>query len=1025
MKVNFTMEIQRKLVAIMFTDIVGFTQHMSVDETRALNLLNEKILITKPLIQKHQGFYIKDIGDGTLSYFNSATEAIECATKIQDVLKNRVKLRIGLHLGEVILKDGDIFGDSVNIANRIEKLSSTGGVSLSSTIYNQLKNKKKYNLKHLGLHSFKGVGRLLDVYGIKINNPSENNKKTEIERPEEKSLPSISIIPLRNKGKKDDDFYAYSLSLDIFSKISTTSNIITSSMEEVEALMPNHTSKEISKKLHSRYCLSGSLWKKDNVFNLSLELFDHNDNNIIWADSWLEKWENLANIESTISGNLITILDISSSAIENNNNCGDIADSEAYRIYLKGKYIYHNRQSNKDILKSESLFNDSIAIDEKLIQPRMLLGEISYQKGEYPKALVIFKKNLEISINSNNSKNISSCLAAIGAIYYQNADYNKALEYNLQALKIRKKINNIKGIAKSYNSLGAIHDILKDYDEALNFYKDAIKSWKQLNNDYDMATAVFNIANLYNTQGNLDNALKNVTESIQLSKKIKNKTLLGTSYNLLGAILSNKQKFGESLKYLKKALKIKTELNEPEGISNALKSIGHTYYRKGQYKEAMVYYKKSLKERRAIGAKAGIAKSLRYIGDTFKKIGEYNPAVESYKESLGITQSIETHDESSKILNRLGNIYSRMGRYEEALVLLLKSKDIKTEIQDFENLGYTLLEISSAYRWQGNYKLASKYNLESIKIAEEYDMKKLLSNNLYHQSLMLISKGNYKDAKGIIEKAISIAKKMEYMSNAAKYLDCLGIILRHEKKFNDAIKVINNALAVSELIGDKHGLRKYLNSIGLVKEMKGDFKEALDLYIKCLDLSKKISERRSIAVSYNNMAGMYQVLGNINQALKKCKKAFSYAKRINYKEGLAGFSFNISIILLNQKKNIESLKYINISTQEFKEMDNPFIWECHIVKTYLYMVLDERENVGEYYNNIKHMNSNNNYGAARNWELYKINLYLGETDKNFLNNAYNLMQEDIAIINSNHSKKLFIENFIHNKAIVEEWEKVK
>ena len=91
--------IKRKLAAVMFTDIVGFTQYMSVDENKALSLLNEKISVTKTLIKNFQGSYIKNIGDGTLSYFDSATEAIDCATKIQETLVNRVELRVGLHLG--------------------------------------------------------------------------------------------------------------------------------------------------------------------------------------------------------------------------------------------------------------------------------------------------------------------------------------------------------------------------------------------------------------------------------------------------------------------------------------------------------------------------------------------------------------------------------------------------------------------------------------------------------------------------------------------------------------------------------------------------------------------------------------------------------------------------------------------------------------------------------------------------------------------------------------------------------------
>ena len=1013
--------IKRKLAAVMFTDIVGFTQHMSVDENKALSLLNEKISITKTLIKKFQGSYIKNIGDGTLSYFDSATEAIDCAAKIQETLVNRVELRVGLHLGEIILKDRDILGDSVNIASRIEKLSSTGGICISSTIYNQLKNKKKYNLKHLGLHSFKGVGRLLDVYGMNMDNVSKKNE-TEIERPKHKRMPSISIVPLRNKGKKEDDFYAYSLSLDIFSKISSTSNIIASSMEDVEALMPNYKSREISKKLKSRYCLTGSLWKKDKFFNLSLELFDHNDDKIIWADSWLEDWANLASIESTISGNLIAILDKSSSdtSISNSSN---MADSEAYRIYLKGKYIYHSRQSNKEILKSENLFKKSIDIDGNLIPPRMLVGEIAYQKGEYDKALNIFKENLDMSINDNDSKNISSSLAAIGAIYYQKAEYDKALEYNLQALKIREKINNIKGIAKSYNSLGAIHDVLQDYDKALSFYQDAIEIWKKINNESDMAPAVFNIANLYNTRGDLDNALKNVKDSIELCKKNKNKTLLGYSYNLLGAILSNKRKYDESLRFLKKALRIKKELSEPEGVSSALKSIGHIYYRKGRYKEAMVYYNKSLKGRKLIGYKLGVAKSLGYIGDTFRKMGDYSQAVESYKESLSIMQAIEDHYNSSKILNRLGGVYRKMGRYKKALEILLKSKSIKEEIEDFENLGHTLIEISSAYRWQGNYELASKYNLESIEIAEKYDMKKLLANNYYHQSLMLISNNEYDEAKKLIQKAISIAKKMDFMNNAAKFLDCLGIILRHERKFDESIKVINEALIISKLIGDEHGRRKYLNSIGLIKERNGDFQGALDLYVKCLSLSKKISEKRSIAVSYNNIAGMHLLLGNSDEALKNHKRAFSYAKRINYKEGEAGFSFNIATNFLKQKKYNQSVKYIGLSIAAFKEIGSPFLMECYILETYLYVMKNDKKSVLRCYDNIDQVNSENTYAHIRNWELYEISTYIEKPDKGFLDNAYRRMQKDLDAIDSKKSRELFLENFTYGKLIIEEFNK--
>jgi len=321
--------------------------------------------------------------------------------------------------------------------------------------------------------------------------------------------------------------------------------------------------------------------------------------------------------------------------------------------------------------------------------------------------------------------------------------------------------------------------------------------------------------------------------------------------------------------------------------------------------------------------------------------------------------------------------------------------------------------------------LAVEYNSKSAEIAKKYDMQKLLADNLYHQSLLLISRGDYKKAKSIIDKAILIAKEKKYMNNAAKYLDCLGIILRHERKFDKAIDVINEALAITKTIGDKHGLRKYSNSVGLINERIGDFKKALNIYFDCLKLSKQMGEKRSISVSYNNIAGMHLLLGDFNESLKNHKKAFSYAKRINYKEGEAGFAFNISTTLLRQKKYSASLKYLNISINAFESMDNPYVVECRILKAYIYMLQNDIDSVKECYKYIKDINSDNEYGHIRNWELYKINLYLGKFDRKFLNNAFERMQEDLNLIKFDKSKDLFFEYFTYGKLITEEFNKDK
>mgnify|MGYP001161372330 CR=1 FL=1 len=1014
--------IDRKLLSVMFTDIVDFTEKMSIDEIESMNLLGEKLLISKSTIEKFNGIFVKNIGDGTLSYFQSAVDSIDCANEIISKLERRVQIRIGIHYGEVILKDKDIFGDTVNIASRIEQLSPEGGICVSSAVSKQLKNKKKYSIVHTGLHSFKGVGRLLDIY--KINSNQKNfimEPQSLVERPKQEKLPSISIIPLRNKGLKDDDFYAYSISQDIYSKISTTSNIVTASMEEIEDIYLKYNSRIVSKKLKTRYCLTGSLWKKQSKFNLSLELFDTKRNKIIWADSWLEEWANLSRIEAIISGNLITILDKESAKVNELEHM-KLADSNAYRTYLKGKFIYNNRQSKNDIVIAEKLFKDSISKDKELIQPRMLIGEIHYQSGELESALDVFKNNLALSLDKNESKNISSSLASIGAIYYQKADYGKALEFNLQALKIRKKIKNIKGIAMSFNSLGAINDVLKKYDLALDYYKRAIVEWKKIDGESFMVPSIFNIANLYNTKGDFYRAMKAVKKTIHLSRKTKNKTFLGYSYNLLGAILSNEKRFDDSLVYLKKALKIKRELNEPEGISSALKSIGHVNYRKSKFKEALIYYKKSLEVRVRIGNKSGIAKSYNYIGDTYRKIGENNKSIDSYKKSLSVFQSLEDYDESSKILNKMGSLYRKKGRYNKAFEFLKKSKEIKEEIKDHENLGYTLDEISMIHKWQGNYEKALKYNIESTKIAKEYNNKKLLANNYYHLSMLMIDKGNLIKSKKNINKAIKIAKKEQYMRNAAKYLDCLGIILRQERKFTDSIKVVNEALLISKLTNDQHGMRKYLNSIGLVEERKGNFNAALKIYIDCLEISRKIGERRSAAVSCNNAAGMYSALGDKKNAIKFYKKAFLIAKRINYKQGMAAYSFNIASSYYEQENLSKCLTFLLNSEALFKEMSDLFHNEVEIFLCYIYLKKEDIKNLNKFFKKIKSIDSNNNLSAARNWEIYQIRQAFNKskTNEDFLIQAKDKLNKELLIMNSKKGKKMFIENFMHNANIVDE-----
>jgi class 3 adenylate cyclase len=166
---------QRKLAAIMFTDMVGYSALTQKDEALALKLLEEHRQLLRPLFRQHSGTEIKTIGDAFLVEFNSALDAVQCAAKIQRILRERnvssretikIQIRVGLHLGDVVYRENDVLGDGVNIASRIEPLAKPGGICLSQQVYDQVRNKFAATFIKLGAVDLKNIRAPLNVYRL-------------------------------------------------------------------------------------------------------------------------------------------------------------------------------------------------------------------------------------------------------------------------------------------------------------------------------------------------------------------------------------------------------------------------------------------------------------------------------------------------------------------------------------------------------------------------------------------------------------------------------------------------------------------------------------------------------------------------------------------------------------------------------------------------------------------------------------------------------------------------------------------
>ena len=218
--------VQRRLAAILAADVVGYSKLMGQDETgtrAAVRKLRDEVI--EPKIAEHQGRLFKSMGDGFLVEFPSVVNAVACAAAVQkamiarnaDIPEDRkVELRIGVHLGDVIAEGGDVYGDGVNVAARIERLAPPGGIAVSGMVHDNIGNRLDLAFKDIGEQQLKNIARALRVYLLRLNSNAATSHQSG---PPDK--PSIAVLPFTNmSGDAEQEYFADGISEDIITDLS-------------------------------------------------------------------------------------------------------------------------------------------------------------------------------------------------------------------------------------------------------------------------------------------------------------------------------------------------------------------------------------------------------------------------------------------------------------------------------------------------------------------------------------------------------------------------------------------------------------------------------------------------------------------------------------------------------------------------------------------------------------------------------------------------------------------------------------
>jgi adenylate cyclase len=436
---------QRRLAAIMFTDLVGYTALTQRNEALAMQLLDEHRRLVRPFFPKHNGREIKTIGDAFLVEFASALEATRCAFDIQQSLNElnsgrsqdkRALLRIGIHLGDVIHDQNDVYGDAVNIASRIEPLSPPGGICVSQQVYDQIKNKFEFPLSTLGEKNLKNVGEPIEVYRVIL--PWE--KKSESESSLEKSR--IAVLPFANMSPDpNDQYFADGITEEIISIVSGISGL--SVISRTSVMSYKGTTKklgEIGRELDVGSILEGSFRKAGNRIRITTQLIDVVGDKHLWAQNYDKTLDDIFAVQSEIAekvaGELkIRLVDSEKRVIEKK----DTENTEAYICFLRGRELLRE-QTEASLKQAIALFEKAIELDPRFARAYVGVAECHQflgDKGSEPLDISVstVRRLLERALNVDpNSPEVHSMLSnmlfteddAVGS----EAEARRALELN-------------------------------------------------------------------------------------------------------------------------------------------------------------------------------------------------------------------------------------------------------------------------------------------------------------------------------------------------------------------------------------------------------------------------------------------------------------------------------------------------------------------------------------------------------------------------------------------------------------------
>ena len=467
----------RRLTAILSADVAGYSSLMEADEAGTLERLKvNRSRIFDPCVAAQGGRVVKLMGDGALVEFGSVVAAVSCALAIQQATEraeperaeaNRIRYRIGINLGDVIVEGDDIYGEGVNVAARLQTLAPAGGIAVSLTVRDQVAGKAPCAFEDLGEHTVKNLERPVRVFAV---HPADRNEGEE-PKPETPRRLSVCVLPFANmSGDPEQEYFSDGISEDIITDLSKVSALWVAARNTAFTFKGKHVDvPQVARQLKVSHVLEGSVRKAGGRVRITAQLVDGATGGHVWAERYDRDLNDIFALQDEISQAIVAALKLrllpeEKKAIEQRGT----TDPEAYKLYLMARQ-YSITGNFGSARRSEAIIRlcrRAIEIDPNYARPWALMASAQIRLRfffgrEGDDGLTAAERALELD------GNLAEAHSAKAQVLRQNASFDDALREIEIALRLDPESYDVNFAA------GQLHYQMRRFDEAILHFEKA------------------------------------------------------------------------------------------------------------------------------------------------------------------------------------------------------------------------------------------------------------------------------------------------------------------------------------------------------------------------------------------------------------------------------------------------------------------------------------------------------------------------------------------------------------------------